>query len=137
MSLGRTPLAGDPALVELLVANLVENALRHNVTGGKIHVLTAAAPEGGILTVSNTGPLVPESAIPRLFQPFQAAGADRTRQRADGHELGLAIVRAAADAHGAAIAATPRPDGGLEITITFPSSESAAARYLADPSDEV
>jgi signal transduction histidine kinase len=136
-SLARTPLAGDPALVELLVANLVENALRHNVSGGKVHVLTAAAPEGGILTVSNTGPLVPESAVPRLFQPFQATVAARTRQRADGHGLGLAIVRAAADAHGAAIAATPRPDGGLEVTITFPSFESPAARYPAHPSDEV
>lgn len=136
-SLARTPLTGDPALIGLLVANLVENALRHNVAGGKIHLLTAPVPEGGILTVSNTGPLVPESAIPRLFQPFQAAGADRTRQQADGHGLGLAIVRAAADAHDAAIAAKPRPDGGLEVTITFPSSASPAARYPAHPPDEV
>jgi signal transduction histidine kinase len=120
-SLARTPLAGDPALVGLLVDNLVENAMRHNVTGGKIHVLTAAGPKDAMLTVSNTGPLVPESAIPHLFQPFQAIGADRTRLRIDGHGLGLAIVRAVADAHGAAIAATPRSDGGLEVTVTFPS----------------
>ncbi|HEY2436949.1 MAG TPA: HAMP domain-containing sensor histidine kinase, partial [Solirubrobacteraceae bacterium] len=55
-SLARTPLTGDPTRVELLVANLVENALRHNVAGGKVHVLAAAEPDGGILTVSNTGP---------------------------------------------------------------------------------
>ena len=135
-SLASTPLAGDPALVELLVANLVENALRHNIAGGKVHLLTAAEPDGGILTISNTGPLVPESAIPRLFRPFQATGADRTRQQAEGHGLGLAIVHAAADAHSATITAKPRPDGGLEITIRFPSSESPVARDRAHPFDE-
>lgn len=123
-SLTHTPVAGDAALVELLVANLVDNALRHNVASGKVHVLAAVAPGGAILTVSNTGPLVPESAIPRLFQAFQATGPDRIRHQADGHGLGLAIVAAAADAHGATIAAKPRPEGGLEVTITFPSTDS-------------
>jgi signal transduction histidine kinase len=135
-SLAHAPVIGDPTLVELLVANLVENALRHNVAGGKIHVLTAAEPDGGILTVSNTGSLVPDSAIPRLFQPFQATGADRTRQRADGHGLGLAIVRAAADAHGATIVVESRPGGGLEVTVRFPASESLATYDCADPSDQ-
>ena len=128
-SLARTPLTGDPTLIELLVANLVENALRHNVAGGKVHVLTAAEPDGGILTVSNTGPLVPDSAIPRLFEPFRATRGDRSRQRADGHGLGLAIVRAGADAHGATIIAKPRPGGGLEVTVRFPASFESPVTY--------
>lgn len=136
-SLSRAPLTGDPTLVELLVANLLENAVHHNVAGGKVHVLVAAEPDGGILTVSNTGPLVPDSAIPRLFEPFRATHADRSRQRADGHGLGLAIVRAAADAHGASIVAKPRPGGGLEITVKFPASQSLVTHGGAHPSDPV
>jgi signal transduction histidine kinase len=123
-SLAPAPLSGDPTLVELLVANLVENALRHNVAGGKVHLFTAAEADGAILTVTNTGALVPDAAVPRLFQPFRATRGDRTRQPAEGHGLGLAIVRAAADAHRATIIAKPRPDGGLEVTVRFPSLES-------------
>lgn len=114
-------------LVELLVANLVENAARHNVTGGKVSVVTAGAAAGSSLTVSNTGPLVPEAALPGLFQPFQTAHADRI-QRPQGHGLGLAIVRAAADAHGATVAARPRPSGGLEVTVRFPPPALTARR---------
>ena len=54
-----------------------------------------------------------------LFQPFRQLGTQRTR-RGEGHGLGLAIVRAIADAHGAALTARARPAGGLDIEVTFP-----------------
>ncbi|WP_432843479.1 sensor histidine kinase [Dactylosporangium sp. CA-092794] len=114
--LSPVPIAGDESLAGSLVANLVDNALRHNVDGGRIAVTTA----GSALTVANTGPVVPPDQVERLFQPFQRLGADRVRAASDGHGLGLAIVRAIAQAHGATVAAAAPPEGGLRVTVTFP-----------------
>jgi signal transduction histidine kinase len=75
--------------------------------------------------VTNTGPVIPPAEIDRLFQPFQRFGNERVRHglggaRDDGHGLGLAIVRAIAAAHDADLTASPRPEGGLDITVSFP-----------------
>jgi signal transduction histidine kinase len=117
--LGAAPAAGDPRLVESLVANLVDNALRHNVPGGRVEIATATVAGGARITVRNTGPVVPPDQVERLFQPFQQLGGQRIRRTA-GHGLGLAIVRAIAGAHGATLTARSRPEGGLDIEVTFP-----------------
>jgi signal transduction histidine kinase len=117
-ALAAAPVAGDPSLVESLVTNLVDNAVRYNAPGGRVEVSTAATGSGGLVRVWNTGPVVPAGEVERLFQPFQRLGRDRTRP--DGHGLGLAIVRAIAGAHGAAIDAKARPEGGLDIEAAFP-----------------
>jgi signal transduction histidine kinase len=122
-SLPATPATGDPQLVELLVANLIDNALRHNTPGGSIEVSTISAPARATITVTNTGPTVPASKIDRLFQPFQQVGNERVRHT-NGHGFGLAIVGAVAKAHQAKITAHPRPHGGLDIAVTFGSSGS-------------
>jgi signal transduction histidine kinase len=71
------------------------------------------------VSVGNTGrPIVP-GEVDRLFQPFQRLGSERTSQ-ADGHGLGLSIVRAIAGAHGALIAARARTGGGLDVEVSFP-----------------
>ena len=114
-TLGPATVSGDPRLAASLVANLVDNALRHNVPGGTVEVATAAP---GRLTVSNTGVPIPPGEIERLFQPFQRLGPDRTAQP-DGHGLGLAIVAAIAHAHHARLTAHPRPGGGLHVTVDF------------------
>ena len=72
-----------------------------------------------IVTVSNTGPLIPPDEVDRLFQPFQRLGTERIRH-ASGHGLGLAIVRAIASVHGATLTANARPEGGLDIEVSFP-----------------
>jgi signal transduction histidine kinase len=113
------PLDGDPVLVEHLVANLIGNALTHNVPGGHVEIATATQEGRAILSVSNTGPEIPPGQVERLFQPFQRLGARRAR-RDDGHGLGLPIVRAIAAAHDAAVTARARPAGGLDITVAFP-----------------
>lgn len=122
-SLEHAPSSGDPSLVESLVTNLVDNALRHNVSGGKVTVSTWSGGDGRArLRVTNTGPVVPPSAVLSLFEPFQRLGAQRLRHtdRAhDGHGLGLAIVRAIATAHGATLNPIARPEGGLDIEVTF------------------
>lgn len=118
--------AGDPHLIERLMVNLVDNALRYNTASGRLEVSTVTVAGAAVLTVTNTGPAVPADQIPRLFQPFQRLDADRTHH--DGAlGLGLSIVQAIATAHGATIAAHPRPEGGMEITVTFPSAEHAIA----------
>jgi signal transduction histidine kinase len=106
------------------VANLVENALRHNTTGGRIEVSTISNPGRSTITVSNTGPTIPPDEVERVFQPFHCSGRDRVRH-VDGHGLGLAIVQAIVEAHSAKIAARPRPEGGLDIEVSFPTQVSS------------
>jgi signal transduction histidine kinase len=71
------------------------------------------------IRVCNSGPVVPPGEVDRLFQPFQRLGRERTGS-AGGHGLGLAIVRAIADAHGAILVAAARQEGGLDIEVSFP-----------------
>jgi signal transduction histidine kinase len=119
-ALAETPASGDPDLVESLVANLLDNALRHNMTGGRVDISTAPKAGRASISLRNTGSVIPPDAVDRLFQPFQRLGQERIRL-IEGHGLGLAIVRAIADAHGAALTGRARPDGGLEIEVSFPA----------------
>jgi signal transduction histidine kinase len=118
-TLAPAPAAGDPNLAESLVANLVDNALRHNATGGRIEIATTTTTGRATITVRNTGPVIPPGELERLFEPFQQLGSQRIRLT-DGHGLGLAIVRAIASAHGATLIPHSRPEGGLDIEVRFP-----------------
>jgi signal transduction histidine kinase len=109
---------GDPQLVERLVANLVANAVRHNVPGGRFDVATYTVAGRAIFTIANTGPRIPAGELTRLFQPFQRLSA-HPRPPADGVGLGLAIVQAIASAHDASLTAQPRTGGGLRIDVAF------------------
>lgn len=120
-SIVSAPAVGDPRLVESLVANLVDNALHHNTNGGTVEISTISTSGRATLSITNTGPVVPAAEIERLLRPFQQAGSERVRH-SDGHGLGLAIVRAVAQAHGATLTAQPGREGGLEIQVSFPSS---------------
>jgi signal transduction histidine kinase len=119
-------LDGDPLLVERLVANLLTNAVRHNVAGGRVEVRTGVNDGRAVLSVTNTGPVIPPADVDRLFQPFQRLDRRRANYK-DGHGLGLSIVRAIATAHDAAITAHPMPDGGLCVSVSFPQPASPAA----------
>jgi signal transduction histidine kinase len=118
-SLAAAPTTGDPRLLESLVANLVDNALRHNTPGGRVEIATSSDLGRARLSVRNTGPVIPPDELERLFQPFQRLGGQRVRHDG-GHGLGLAIVRAIAQAHGATLDARPMPGGGLEIDVRLP-----------------
>ena len=109
---------GDLRLIESLVANLVDNALRHSLSGGSIEVATRSVGGRASFSISNTGPVIRPEDVDRLFQPFQQIGTERVRQGA-GHGLGLAIVRAISAAHGATITARPRSGGGLDVEVAF------------------
>jgi signal transduction histidine kinase len=117
--------SGDPRLAERLVANLIDNALRHNIPHGRIDVTTSTKAGHAVLSVTNTGPPVPADELERLVQPFQRLGADRT-DHSDGSGLGLSIVAASAIAHGAALTTRTQPAGGLDVEVGFPSAGGAA-----------
>ena len=117
-ALSPSPMQGDPRLVERLVNNLVDNALRHNIPAGLVEITTDSRPGQAILTVNNTGPVVPGTAIDRLLQPFQRLGPDRT-SHGEGVGLGLSIVQAIGDAHDADLSLQPQPGGGLKVSIRF------------------
>jgi signal transduction histidine kinase len=137
------PTAGNPVLLERLVQNLVDNAVRHNVAdGGWVRVSTGSGPAGTVtLRVSNTGPVVPRYEVPNLFEPFRRLGSERLATNPAGAGsteptgyapapagagLGLSIVRAVANAHGGDVHAEPRDGGGLEVTVTLPAASRVA-----------
>jgi signal transduction histidine kinase len=111
---------GDPYLVERLVANLVGNAMKYNVEQGWVSVSTATRRGQAVLSITNSGPIVPPGDLDRLFLPFQRLDGERTSGR-NGVGLGLSIVDAIAQAHGAAVLAHARPRGGLAVEVSFPA----------------
>jgi signal transduction histidine kinase len=112
--------SGDPQLLERLVANLVANAIRHNVAGGRFDIATDTAAGRAVLTIANTGPVIPPGELTRLFQPFERFGA-RRGSAADGVGLGLAIVQAIVTSHDGSLTTQPRTGGGLRIDVAFPA----------------
>jgi signal transduction histidine kinase len=113
------PVRGDPVLLERLVQNLVQNALRYNTPDGWVQVSAERVDGTARLTVANTGPIVPAASIPGLFEPFRRA-TDRVRSAA-GTGLGLSIVRSVARAHSGDVHATARDGGGLIVEVTMPA----------------
>ncbi|MGI5241632.1 sensor histidine kinase [Dactylosporangium sp. CA-139066] len=112
--------SGDRALIERLVENLLDNAVRHNVPDGWISVTTGVQSGRPTLRISNSGPVIPPAQVPMLLEPFQRLGNDR-RSTSDGLGLGLSIVAAIIDAHHGALDVRPLPQGGLDVTVTFTS----------------
>lgn len=115
--LGPAMVRGDRSLIERLIGNLVDNAVRHNVQHGWVQVETSSDGHDAFIRVANSGPLLPPERIDELFIPFHRMAGDRGR---DGYGLGLSIVAAIVDAHHGTRSAFARPDGGLEVTILLP-----------------
>ncbi|MFS0732109.1 HAMP domain-containing sensor histidine kinase [Microbacterium sp. 1P10UB] len=125
-SLRPAVVTADPTLVARLVANLVRNAIVHNVEGGVIWLSTRSDDEGAVLAVSSTGPRIDASLAATLTEPF-VRGAGRTRG-ADGPQgsgLGLAIVSSIVRAHDGALDVEPRAGGGLAVSVRLPASRRA------------
>src|SRR5215472_7676889 len=123
--------AGDPHLLERMVSNLVDNAVRHNTRGGEVILESGTRDGRAFLRVSNSGPRIPDELVPSLFEPFRRMEG-RTGS-ASGAGLGLAIVRSVAAAHGAALDAAARPAGGLDVRVDLPARPHAAPAPTADP----
>jgi signal transduction histidine kinase len=105
---------GDPILLDLLVDNLIRNAVRHNVAGGRVWVATGDR----VLRVDNTGEPVSPERLAELAEPFRRGTQDRVSGNGDVG-LGLAIVTAVARAHHARLDLTPRHGGGIRADLRF------------------
>jgi signal transduction histidine kinase len=127
VALRRARTIGDPCLLERLAGNLLANAIQHNIVGGRIEVATRVRSRRAVLSVANTGPLIRNGELQRLFEPFQRLAA-HPRDAAEGVGLGLSIVQAVADAHDAELTAQAPPLGGLRIDVSFPIAETSSVR---------
>jgi signal transduction histidine kinase len=121
-TLDPAPVRGDRRLLERLVANLVENAVRHNLDGGAVEVRTGRAAGLSTVEVRNDGDVIPPEALASLLEPFQRL--DRGA-RGDGVGLGLSIVRSVAEAHGGSVELRARPSGGLVVRVALPGRDGA------------
>src|SRR3954467_6063427 len=111
---------GSRALLLQLGTNLVHNAIVHNLPDhGSVWVTTAAQPERAVLTVENTGVRLSAQLVATLAEPFQR-GTERVRSDHAGVGLGLVFGKRIAEAHDGTLALTPRPDGGLRVTVQLP-----------------
>jgi signal transduction histidine kinase len=119
--LAAAPASGNALLLERMVGNLVDNAVRHNIRGGWVLVRTGTQDGRARFEIANSGPMIPAELVPSLFEPFRRV-EERTSLR-DGTGLGLAIVRSIATAHGAALDARSLPAGGLQVTVSMPVAD--------------
>ncbi|MGH8917999.1 MAG: sensor histidine kinase, partial [Actinomycetes bacterium] len=110
---------GDPALLERVAGNLLENAVRHNVSGGWVEVCTGVVDGAAQLKVASSGAEIPAEKVAELFEPFRRGPVERTAA-VPGAGLGLSIVRAVVTAHGGTVEAAPGEGGGLVVTVRLP-----------------
>jgi two-component system sensor histidine kinase VanS len=128
-----TPTIGSPALLLQMATNLVHNAIVHNLPGnGSVWVTTSAQPTSVVLTVENTGETLTPQLVSTLDEPFQR-GNRRIRTGHAGVGLGLAIVNRIVQAHDGTLTLTPRPAGGLFVTVQLPAAPLPAGRKLERP----
>ncbi|GAA2570619.1 hypothetical protein GCM10010435_51030 [Winogradskya consettensis] len=111
---------GEQVLLERLVINLVQNAIKYNRPGGTVHVLVGADPA---LVVANTGDDVPAESVAGLFEPFRRLNGVRI-DHSGGVGLGLTIARSIVHAHDGTIAATSTGHDGLQIAVMLPAGDS-------------
>ena len=126
--LGEASTTGDPAMVERLVANLMQNAIRYNEPDGWVTAWTGMRGGEPTLEVTNPGPVVKPEQVHELVKPFsrldgKGSVSARNADARQGLGLGLSIVQAIVDAHGARLTTAPRADGGLKVVVSFPALE--------------
>jgi len=113
----------DPIRIEQVIGNLLSNAIRYTPKGGTIDLHLETLQRDISLEIHDSGPGIPASALPYVFDRFYRA--DRSRSRADGGTgLGLAIARQLTRAHGGELLASNHPAGGALFTLRLPRSTS-------------
>jgi signal transduction histidine kinase len=111
--------SGDPALLERVVGNLVENAVRHNISGGAVGISTGRCQGSAFIEVVSGGTVIDPRTIAQLFEPFRQGERARTGHRGSG--LGLSIVSAVVTAHRGTVVAAPVAAGGLRVRVDLPT----------------
>ncbi|WP_061296431.1 sensor histidine kinase [Herbidospora cretacea] len=116
-----TPTAGSPTLLLQLTTNLVQNAIVHNRPGGRVRVETRVRPATVVLVVENTGERLTPRLVATLTEPFRR-GTERINTGHAGVGLGLALVKTITHAHDGTLTLTPRPAGGIRVTVALPAT---------------
>ncbi|HET9022305.1 MAG TPA: ATP-binding protein [Ornithinibacter sp.] len=109
----------DPGLLDRVLGNVVENALRHQPPPGHVRVTTSGIGHRTQVRVVDTGPGVAEDSREQIFLPFQRTG---DAPAGDGVGLGLAVARGLAEAMGAEVSAEETPGGGLTMVVDLPAA---------------
>jgi two-component system sensor histidine kinase VanS len=123
-----TPTIGSQALLLQLTTNLVHNAIVHNLPEqGTVWITTSVHPKNVVLTVENTGANLTPQLVATLVEPF-LRGTERIRTDHAGVGLGLAIVKSITQAHDGTLTLTPRPAGGLRVTVQLPAAPPHTGR---------
>ena len=125
------PTLGDRVLLERLAANLLDNAVRYNLTGGSVSVVTDTDNDAAYITVTNTGPLIPESAVASLFEPFTRLDGRVSNRHGAG--LGLSIVASVVHVHHGNLVAEALPRGGMKISARLPKMIAGMSPGNAGP----
>ncbi|MFE7742478.1 ATP-binding protein [Nocardia sp. NPDC057455] len=120
VEVGDVSVRADSGLLERVLANLIDNALRHAPRAGTVRVTAEHAGERVSIAVVDTGPGVPHGTEEQLFEPFQRLG---DRDNSTGVGLGLSVVRGFVEAMGGTVHAEPTPSGGLTILVDLPGGE--------------
>ncbi|WP_252438283.1 sensor histidine kinase [Pseudonocardia humida] len=128
---GPATCVGDAVLLERVAGNLLENAVRHNVSGGWVQVRTGVHEGCAELEVSSSGAVIPGEKVAELFEPFRRGPVARTAA-VPGSGLGLSIVRAVAKAHGGVARAEPVEGGGLAVRVHLPAVVARPERAARD-----
>ena len=118
---GSVKIAGDTSALEVMLGNLVDNAIRHTPSGGIVDVDIYLEDGQAVLEVADTGPGIPQAERARVFDRFYRLPGSQTM----GSGLGLAIVRRVAEAHGAQVDMLEREGGGLRVRVRFPAHGEA------------
>lgn len=114
---GPTPIAGDAVRLRQVAANLIDNACKYTPAGGRVEVRIAADGADAVLTVSDTGPGVPEAEQPRIWERLYRGDKSRSES---GLGLGLSLVRAVVAAHGGRASVRNAPGGGAVFEVRLP-----------------
>ncbi len=120
---------GDPALLERMIANLIENGIRHNEQGGHLSVSTSSVGDRVRVIVSNGGPVIDPEVAPKLTEPFR-----RLERGTDGLGLGLSIVHSVVRVHGGTVTITAPPSGGLDVRVELPAIAGKPKLKVAEES---
>ncbi len=123
--LAAAPVRGDAHLVERMVWNLVDNAVRHNLSGGWLRVSTGSSDGTAFLQVVNSGQVIPDTVLASLLEPFERLNG-RTGT-GDGAGLGLSIAHSVSAAHGARMVISNPAAGGMDVLVQMPGHVSRLA----------
>lgn len=120
---GVVEVLADPDLVDHMLRNVIENALKFTPPGGRVTIRAARQAGEGVLDVLDTGPGIPEGELERVFERFHQVADSRTPARnGTGAGLGLAIARTMAELHGGTLTAANRDGDGAIFTARLPAA---------------